>query len=147
MVMTFINKVTDSIPETKLGILSEWSLRLCLSWIFFYYGQQKFNHLIATPEEPFSYILKMDFFSSIPIVSSWLITLSEFIFIPLLIVLGGLKFIGPVAKAMSTIGGILATIVMIIIIWGYHLPVEGESFSDIHLQLMILAMSVYFTFK
>jgi hypothetical protein len=36
---------------------------------------------------------------------------------------------------------------MIIIIWGFHFSVLGESFSDIHLQLMLLAMSVYFLFK
>ena len=44
--MSLLNKVTESIAETKMGILSEWALRLCLSWVMFEYGQPKFNKLL-----------------------------------------------------------------------------------------------------
>ena len=145
--MSLLNKVTEPIAETKLGIISEWALRLCLSWVMFEYGLPKFNKLLESPDVPLSFIPKMDFFSNFPVISSWLITISELILIPLFIILGGLKFIGPTANALSTVGGILGTFVMIIIIWGFHFPVLNESFSDIHLQLMLLAMSVYFLFK
>ena len=142
-----LNKITDPIAEIKLGIISEWALRFSLSWVMFESGQPKFNKLLEAPSEPFSSITKMDFFSSFPVISSWLITISELVLIPLFIILGGLKFIGPTAKALSTLGGILGTFVMVVIIWGFHFPVLNESFSDIHLQLMLLAMSVYFLFK
>ena len=145
--MSLLNKVTEPIAETKLGIISEWALRLCLSWVMFEYGLPKFNKLLESPDVPLSFIPKMDFFSNFPVISSWLITISELILIPLFIILGGLKFIGPTANALSTVGGILGTFVMIIIIWGFHFPVLNESFSDIHLQLMLLAMSVYFLFR
>ena len=145
--MSLLNKVTEPIAETKMGILSEWALRLCLSWVMFEFGQPKFNKLLESPDVPLSFIPKMEFFSDFPVVSSWLITISELILIPLFIILGGLKIIGPTAKALSTLGGILGTFVMVVIIWGFHFPVLNESFSDIHLQLMLLAMSVYFLFK
>jgi len=145
--MSLLNKVTESISEAKLGILSDWALRICLSWVFFEYGQPKFTKLMDSPDKPLSFIPKMNFFSDFPMTSSWLITISELLLIPLLIILGGFKFLGPISKALSTLGGILGTFVMIIIIWGFHFSVLGESFSDIHLQLMLLAMSVYFLFK
>ena len=145
--MSMLNKITDPIAEIKLGIISEWALRFSLSWVMFESGQPKFNKLLEAPSEPFSSITKMDFFSSFPVISSWLITISELDLIPLFIILGGLKFIGPTANALSTLGGMLATVVMIIIIWGFHFPVLNDSISDIHLQIMLLAMSMYFLFR
>ena len=145
--MSMLNKITDPIAEIKLGIISEWALRFCLSWVMFENGQPKFNKLLEAPNEPLSFITKMDFFSNFPVISSWLITISELVLIPLFIILGGLKFIGPTANALSTLGGILATLVMIIIIWGFHFPVLNDSISDIHLQIMLLAMSMYFLFR
>ena len=139
--------MTDQIAETKLGVLSEWSIRLCLAWVFFEYGLPKFNSLIDSPSTPLSFILKMQFFSDFPVISSWLIAIAEVLLIPLFIFLGGFKFIGPIAKSFSTVGGILGTFVMVVIIWGFHFPILDESFSDIHLQMMLLAMSLYFLFK
>ncbi len=89
----------------------------------------------------------MDFFSSFPVTSSWLIAVSEVLLIPLFIILGGLNFLGPISKSLSTVGGILGTFVMVVIIWGFHFPILDEGFSDIHLQMMLLAMSLYFLFK
>ena len=85
--MSLLNKVTEPIAETKMGILSEWALRLCLSWVMFEYGQPKFNKLLESPDVPLSFIPKMEFFSDFPVVSSWLITISELVLIPLFIIL------------------------------------------------------------
>ena len=52
--MSLLNKVTESISETKLGILSDWALRICLSWVFFEYGQPKFTKLMDSPDKPLS---------------------------------------------------------------------------------------------
>ena len=145
--MSILNKMTDPIAETKLGVLSDWSIRLCLAWVFFEYGLPKFSSLIDSPSTPLSFILKMQFFSDFPVISSWLIAIAEVLLIPLFIILGGFKFIGPIAKSFSTVGGILGTFVMVVIIWGFHFPILDESFSDIHLQMMLLAMSLYFLFK
>ena len=145
--MSILNKMTDPIAETKLGVLSEWSIRLCLAWVFFEYGLPKFNSLIDAPSTPLGFILKMQFFSDFPVISSWLIAIAEVLLIPLFIILGGFKFIGPISKSFSTVGGILGTFVMVVIIWGFHFPILDESFSDIHLQMMLLAMSLYFLFK
>ena len=145
--MSMLNKFTDPIAQTRLSALSDWSIRICLAWVFFEYGLPKLNSLIDSPSIPLSFILKMDFFSDFPIISSWLIAIAEVLLIPLFIILGGFKFIGPIAKSFSTVGGILGTFVMIIIIWGFHFPILDESFSDIHLQMMLLAMSLYFLFK
>ena len=62
--------MTDPIAETKLGVLSEWSIRLCLAWVFFEYGLPKFNSLIDSPSTPLSIILKMQLFSDLPVISS-----------------------------------------------------------------------------
>ena len=145
--MSVLNKITDPIAQTRLGILSEWSIRICLAWVFFEYGLPKFSSLVESPSTPLGFILKMDFFSSFPIISSWLIAIAEVLLIPLFIILGGLNFLGPISKSFSTVGGILGTFVMIVIIWGFHFPILDESFSDIHLQMMLLAMSLYFLFK
>ena len=145
--MSLLNKVTEPIAETKMGILSEWALRLCLSWVMFEYGQPKFNKLLESPDVPLSFIPKMEFFSDFPVVSSWLITISELILIPLFIILGGLKFIGPTAKALSTLGGLLGTFVMVVVIFGFHFGVLGETFADVKYQLALFAMSIYFLFK
>ena len=89
----------------------------------------------------------MDFFSEFPIISSWLIAIAEVLLVPLFIILGGFNFLGPLSKSFSTLGGILGTFVMVVIIWGFHFPILDDSFSDIHLQMMLLAMSLYFLFK
>ena len=36
-----LNKVTEPIAEARMGILSEWSLRLVLSYLFFSHGRVK----------------------------------------------------------------------------------------------------------
>ena len=141
--MSILNKITDPIAQTRLGILSEWSIRICLAWVFFEYGLPKFSSLVESPSTPLGFILKMDFFSSFPIISSWSIAIAEVLLIPLFIILGGLNFLGPISKSFSTVGGILGTFVMIVIIWGFHFPILDESFSDIHLQMMLLAMSLF----
>ena len=145
--MSILNKVTNSIAQTRLGVLSEWSIRICLAWVFFEYGLPKINSLIESPTTPLGFILKMDFFSEFPIISSWLIAIAEVLLVPLFIILGGFNFLGPLSKSFSTLGGILGTFVMVVIIWGFHFPILDESFSDIHLQMTLLAMSLYFLFK
>ena len=145
--MSILNKATNSIAQTRLGVLSEWSIRICLAWVFFEYGLPKINSLIESPTTPLNFILKMDFFSEFPIISSWLIAISEVLLVPLFIILGGFNFLSPLSKSFSTLGGILGTFVMVVIIWGFHFPILDHSFSDIHLQMSLLAMSLYFLFK
>ena len=48
------NKAVGSISETRMGVLSEWSLRLALAFLFFSHGLPKIEALIAAPGEPFS---------------------------------------------------------------------------------------------
>ena len=60
--MSLFNKAVGSISETRTGVLSEWSLRLALAFLFFNHGLPKIEALISAPGEPFSYILPMTFF-------------------------------------------------------------------------------------
>ena len=50
--MSMLNKVTEPIAEARMGILSEWSLRIVLSYIFFSNGQPKLAGLMDSPNEP-----------------------------------------------------------------------------------------------
>ena len=88
------NKAVGSISETKMGVLSEWSLRLALAFLFFNHGLPKIEALIAAPSEPFSYILPMTFFGGFALISSYLVTISELVLIPLFIIIGGFSLIG-----------------------------------------------------
>ena len=44
--MSLLNKAVGSISETRMGILSEWSLRLALAFLFFNHGLPKIESLI-----------------------------------------------------------------------------------------------------
>ena len=145
--MSFLNKTFGSISEMRMGILSEWSLRLALAFLFFNHGLPKIEALISSPTEPFSYILLMAFFGEFALISSYLVTVSELVLIPLFILIGGFKFIGPNAKAFSTLGGLIGVCTMLIIIFIFHFGVKGEGILDVKYQLSLLAMSLYFLFK
>ena len=142
-----LNKVTESIAQAKMGILSEWSLRIVLSYIFFSHGQPKFVALMDNPYEPLGFVKNLYLFSDFPVISSYLATIAELILIPIFLIVGGLKIIGPTAKALSTLGGLLGTFVMAVVIFGFHFGVLGENFSDVKYQLALFAMSIYFLFK
>ena len=60
--MSLLNKAVGSISETRMGILSEWSLRLALAFLFFNHGLPKIESLILAPSEPFGYVVPMAFF-------------------------------------------------------------------------------------
>ena len=145
--MSLFNKAVGSISETRMGVLSEWSLRLALAFLFFNHGLPKIEALISAPSEPFSNVVKMAFFGELPLISSYLVTAAELILIPLFIFVGGLKFIGPNAKVFSTLGGLIGTCTMLIIIFVYHFGVKGQGILDVKYQLSLLAMSLYFLFK
>ncbi|MFL2486832.1 MAG: hypothetical protein ACJ0G2_00745 [Gammaproteobacteria bacterium] len=116
--MSMLNKVTEPIAQARMGILSEWSLRLVLSYLFFSSGQPKLAGLIDSPNEPLGFVKNLYLFSDFPVISSYLATIAELILIPIFIIVGGLKFIGPTAKALSTLGGLLGTFVMAVVsIW------------------------------
>ena len=53
--MSIFNKMTDPIAETRLGVISEWSIRLCLAWVFFEYGLPKISSLIESPSTPLGF--------------------------------------------------------------------------------------------
>ena len=142
-----LNKVTEPIAQAKMGILSEWSLRVELSYIFFSHGQPKFVALMDNPYEPLGFVKNLYLFSDFPVISSYLATIAELILIPIFLIVGGLKIIGPTAKALSTLGGLLGTFVMAVVIFGFHFGVLGEYFSDVKYQLALFAMSIYFLFK
>jgi uncharacterized membrane protein YphA (DoxX/SURF4 family) len=145
--MSILNKVTEPIAQAKMGILSEWSLRIVLSYIFFSHGQPKFVALMDNPYEPLGFVKNLYLFSDFPVISSYLATIAELILIPIFLIVGGLKIIGPTAKALSTLGGLLGTFVMAVVIFGFHFGVLGENFSDVKYQLALFAMSIYFLFK
>ena len=145
--MSILNKVTAPIAEAKMGILSEWSLRLVLSYIFFSHGQPKFSRLMENPSEPLGFVNDLYLFSGFPVVSSYMATIAELVLIPIFLLVGGLKVIGPTAKALSTLGGLLGTFVMAVVIFGFHFGVQGENLSDVKYQLALFAMSIYFLFK
>ena len=86
----------------------------------------------------------MAIFGEFPLISSYLVTAAELVFIPLFIFVGGLKFIGPNARALSTLGGLIGTCTMLIIIFVFHFGVKGEGILDVKYQLSLLAMSLYF---
>ena len=145
--MSMLNKVTEPIAQAKMGILSEWSLRIVLSYIFFSHGQPKFVALMDNPYEPLGFVKNLYLFSDFPVISSYLATIAKLILIPIFSIVGGLKIIGPTAKALSTLGGLLGTFVMAVVIFGFHFGVLGENFSDVKYQLALFAMSIYFLFK
>ena len=145
--MGMFNKAVSSISETRMGILSEWSLRLALAFLFFVHGLPKIEALISAPSEPFSSVMKMAFFGEFPLISSYLVTAAELVLIPLFIFIGGLKFIGPNAKVFSTLGGLIGTCTMLIIIFVFHFGVVDDGILDVKYQLSLLAMSLYFLFK
>ena len=145
--MSILNKVTEPISEAKLGILSEWSLRIVLSYIFFSNGLPKLAGLIDNPGEPLGFVKNLYLFSNFPVISSYLAAIAELVLIPIFLLVGGLQFIGPTAKALSTLGGLLGTFVMVVVIFGFHFGVLGETFADVKYQLALFAMSIYFLFK
>ena len=145
--MGMFNKAVSSISETRMEILSEWSLRLALAFLFFVHGLPKIEALISAPSEPFPSVMKMAFFGEFPLISSYLVTAAELVLIPLFIFIGGLKFIGPNAKVFSTLGGLIGTCTMLIIIFVYHFGVKGQGILEVKYQLSLLAMSLYFLFK
>ena len=119
-----------------------------LSWkIFFSHGLPKAETMFDAPTEPLGVVESLSLFASFPVISSWLVTIAELVLIPIFILVGGLKFIGPMAKALSTLGGLLGTLVMLVVIVGFHFGVLDEGISDVKYQLAIFAMSVYFLFK
>ena len=71
-----LNKVTEPIAEARMGILSEWSLRIVLSYIFFSNGQPKLAGLMDSPNEPLGFVKNLYFFSDFPVISSYLDTIS-----------------------------------------------------------------------
>ena len=145
--MSMLNKVTEPIAEARMGILSEWSLRLVLSYLFFSHGQPKLAGLMDNPSQPLGFVKNLYLFSDFPVISSYLVTIAELILIPIFLIVGGLKFIGPTAKALSTLGGLLGTFVMAVVIFGFHFGVLEETIADVKYQLALFAMSIYFLFK
>ena len=145
--MKLFNKAAGSISETKMGVLSEWSLRIALIFFFIVEGWPKAEVLFTAPGEAFSYIGKMALFGGFPLVSTYLITIMELLLIPLCILLGGFKFLGQNAKTFSTLGGFMATCTMLIIIFVFHFGVKGDGILDVKYQLSLLAISLYFLFK
>ena len=137
----------ENISNSKLSVISELSLRIIFALLMFSHGEGKLISLIEQPEQPLSFILKMNFFSDFPIVSSWMVAVSEAILIPIFIIIGSFNFIGQTSKGFSTLGGLLSTILMLIIIFGFHIDVLQESWQEFKYQLSLLAISIYFLFK
>jgi len=137
----------ENISNSKLSVISELSLRIIFALLMFSHGEGKLISLIEQPEQPLSFISKMNFFSDFPIVSSWMVAVSEAILIPIFIIIGSFNFIGQTSKGFSTLGGLLSTILMLIIIFGFHIDVLQESWKEFKYQLSLLAISIYFLFK
>ena len=69
--MSTLNKVTEQIAEAKMGVLSEWSLRLVLAYLFFSHGQPKLSSLMNSPSEPLGFVKNLYLFSDFPVISSY----------------------------------------------------------------------------
>ena len=107
----------------------------------------KILFLSENPSMPLEIVTGMAFFESFPIFFSWVAAISEAIIIPACILLGGLSFLGASAKTLSTLGGFLATITMVIIIYFLHIDLWEQQWQEFKYQLSLLAISLYFLFK
>ena len=139
----FLNGISNS----RLSVLSEMTLRLVFAVLMFSHGEGKLLSLIEEPNQPLGFILKMSIFSDFPLVSSWVVAISEAILIPIFIIIGSFNFIGEASKGFSTLGGLLSTVLMLIIIFGFHVDVLEQSWTEFKYQLSLFAISIYFLFK
>ena len=137
----------SSLSTSRLGILSELTLRIIFALLIFSHGEGKLSALMAEPETPLRVIENLAFFGDMPLFSSWLAAILETIIIPLLILAGGATFLGEKAKTLSTLGGLLATALMVNIILNFHVGVLEQTWTEFKYQLSLLAISVYFLFK
>ncbi len=137
----------SSISSSRLGVLSELTLRIIFALLIFSHGEGKFAALIAEPNTPLRVVENLALFGDFPVFSSWLAAILETIVIPALILLGGASFLGEKAKNLSTLGGILATALMLNIIFNFHVGVLEQGWSEFKYQISLLAISIYFLFK
>ena len=137
----------SSLSTSRLGVLSELTLRIVFALLIFSHGEGKLSALMAEPDIPLRVIENLSFFGDMPLFSSWLAAILESIIIPVLILAGGATFLGEKAKALSTLGGLLATTLMLNIILNFHVGVLEETWTEFKYQLSLLAISVYFLFK
>jgi len=135
------------ISNSKLEVLSVLALRVTLSLLMFSHGEGKLYSLIEEPEQPLNFIMRMTFFSDFPLISSWIVAVSEAIIIPVCILVGSFNFIGGLNKTISTFGGLISTILMLVIIFGFHIDVLEQGWADFKYQISLLAISIYFLFK
>ena len=135
------------ISNSKLEVLSVLALRVTLSLLMFSHGEGKLYSLIEEPEQPLNFIMRMAFFSDFPLISSWIVAVSEAIIIPVCILVGSFNFIGDLNKTISTFGGLISTILMLVIIFGFHIDVLEQGWADFKYQISLLAISIYFLFK
>ncbi|MAV83609.1 MAG: hypothetical protein ACJ0F8_00725 [Gammaproteobacteria bacterium] len=135
------------ISNSKLEVLSVLALRVTLSLLMFSHGEGKLYSLIEEPEQPLNFIMRMTFFSDFPLISSWIVAVSEAIIIPVCILVGSFNFIGDLNKTISTFGGLISTILMLVIIFGFHIDVLEQGWADFKYQISLLAISIYFLFK
>ena len=135
------------ISNSKLEVLSVLALRVTLSLLMFSHGEGKLYSLIEEPEQPLNFIMRMAFFSDFPLISSWIVAVSEAIIIPVCILVGSFNFIGDLNKTISTVGGLISTILMLVVIFGFHIDVLEQGWTDFKYQISLLAISIYFLFK
>ena len=135
------------ISNSKLEVLSVLALRVTLSLLMLSHGEGKLYSLIEEPEQPLNFIMRMTFFSDFPLISSWIVAVSEAIIIPVCILVGSFNFIGDLNKTISTFGGLISTILMLVIIFGFHIDVLEQGWADFKYQISLLAISIYFLFK
>ena len=135
------------ISNSKLEVLSVLALRVTLSLLMFSHGEGKLYSLIEEPEQPLNFIMRMTFFSDFPLISSWIVAVSEAIIIPVCILVGSFNFIGDLNKTISTFGGLISTILMLVVIFGFHIDVLEQGWADFKYQISLLAISIYFLFK
>ena len=139
----FLNGISNS----RLSVLSELTLRVVFAVLMFSHGEGKLLSLIEEPNQTLGFILKMSFFSDFPLVSSWVVAISEAILIQIFIIIGSFNFIGEASKGFSTFGGLLSTVLMLVIIFGFHVDVLEQSWTEFKYQLSLFAISIYFLFK
>ena len=140
--------LTDLIIKASIGI------------IFFNFGYQKLIKLINNEgQDIITMVSNIFFFGSFPVLFSWVLALSEFIVIFLLIY-GIFSFL-PIANLITKIAGMLCLIISIVIVyqhifvWGDNIFLNGpisflnasEGNKSIFGQILFIPISLYIIFN
>ena len=140
--------------------LTDLIIKLSIGIIFFNFGYQKLIKLINNEgQDIIIMVSNIIFFGSFPVLFSWVLALSEFIVIFLLIY-GIFSFL-PIANLITKIAGILCLVISVVIVyqhifvWGDNIFLNGpfdffnasEGNKSIFGQVLFIPISLYIIFN